>query len=89
VTVPPARAMGKLCSRREAIALIISGRIRVEGRRVTDPGDPVIPERPRIAVDGAAAPAARLTTLALHKPRGVRRGAIRRAGRPSTDFSAI
>jgi 23S rRNA pseudouridine2605 synthase len=60
-----------LCSRREAIALVLDGRVRVDGRRVTDPGHPVIPERARIAVDGAAAPRARWTTLALHKPRGV------------------
>lgn len=75
--VPLARAMSKLglASRREAIGLILAGRVAVDGRTSTDPGLPIVPERARIAIDGvpASRTAARSVTLtlALHKPRGV------------------
>jgi 23S rRNA pseudouridine2605 synthase len=82
------RALSKLrlVSRREARALILDGRVRVNGALVREPGTPVEPER--IDIDIAAsmgtalAPAGlshrarstprRLSRLiALHKPRGV------------------
>ncbi|MGE0814281.1 MAG: pseudouridine synthase [Vicinamibacterales bacterium] len=72
-TVPLARALSKLglATRSEAAALVTAGRVAVNGRTVTDPRCPVIPEAIAVAIDGrASAPPPRLT-IALHKPRGV------------------
>ncbi len=71
--VPLARALSKLglASRTQARALILAGRVTVDGAPVTDPGAPVTPERRTIAIDGATLPRARPLTIALHKPRGV------------------
>lgn len=69
-----ARALSKrgLASRKNARALILAGRVRVDGRVVTDPARSVAPERMQVAIDEVAAPppAAR-RLLAFHKPRGV------------------
>jgi 23S rRNA pseudouridine2605 synthase len=73
VSVPLARALSKLglATRSEAERLIVSGRVRIDGRIADDPSMPVIPERIGISIDGrAVAPPARITLL-LHKPRGV------------------
>lgn len=72
-TVALARAMSKLglASRSEAIALVLAGRARVNGRIVRDPGLRVVPETVVLAIDGAAAEAPATRTIALHKPRGV------------------
>jgi 23S rRNA pseudouridine2605 synthase len=71
--VPLVRALSKLglVSRTDARALILAGRVRVNGRVVTDGRTGVIPERVRIAIDGreTSAPARRI--IVLHKPRGV------------------
>jgi 23S rRNA pseudouridine2605 synthase len=68
------RALSKLglASRAEARRLIVAGRVRVNDRTVTDPAMRVTPERVRLAIDGAAAPARReaVRVVALHKPRG-------------------
>ncbi len=68
-----ARALSKLglASRSEAIALVLAGRVQVNGRIQRDPGRLVVPERIAVAIDEVAAdpPAAR--TIAFHKPRGV------------------
>lgn len=71
--VPLERALSKLglASRTEARALIRDGRVSVEGRPVTDPLAPVVPERARIAIDGRRAERPRPVTILLHKPRGV------------------
>ena len=67
------RALSKLglATRTEARRLILEGRITVNGRAVTDPLAPVVPERARITIDGAAATRPSPITVALHKPRGV------------------
>lgn len=68
-----ARAMSKLglASRAEAIALVLAGRVRVNGRIERDPGRRVVPETAVLVIDGAAAKAPAKRTIALHKPRGV------------------
>ena len=66
------RALSKLrlASRREAQELVRDGRVRVNGRRVTDPLAAVSPERDAIEVDAQRAVAPAWRTIALHKPRG-------------------
>jgi 23S rRNA pseudouridine2605 synthase len=67
------RALSKLglATRSQARSLVREGRVAVDGRVVTEPLAPVVPERVRLAIDGrAAAPPPPLTVL-LHKPRGV------------------
>jgi 23S rRNA pseudouridine2605 synthase len=73
VTVPLERALSKLglATRSEARALIRQGRVRVNGRKITDPWRPVIPERMAITIDDHAATPPPSLTIALHKPRGV------------------
>lgn len=84
-TVPLARALSKrgLVSRAEAIALILAGRVRVDGRLVRDPGMAVVPERMAVAIDDAPAAAPPWRTVALHKPRGVVTTRRDPAGRPT------
>jgi 23S rRNA pseudouridine2605 synthase len=67
------RALSKLglASRSEARALILEGRVTVDGRAVRDPARPVVPERVHVAIDGARREAAAHRTVVLHKPRGV------------------
>jgi 23S rRNA pseudouridine2605 synthase len=67
------RALSKLgiASRSEARALILAGRVAVDGRSVRDPLRPVVPERVRVAIDGALRARAAARTIVLHKPRGV------------------
>src|SRR5262249_51898031 len=70
--VPLARALSKLgiCSRSEAIARILDGRVAVGGVVVRDPGRLVVPESARITVDGAAARRGAWRMLMLNKARG-------------------
>jgi len=72
-TVSLERALSKLgmASRSEARALIVEGRVTVDGRVTRDAGLAVVPERVRIAIDGEARAAAAALTVLLHKPRGV------------------
>jgi 23S rRNA pseudouridine2605 synthase len=72
-TVSLERALSKLgmASRSEARALVVSGRVSVDGRVVRDPARPVVPERLRVAIDGEPRQAAAALTVLLHKPRGV------------------
>jgi len=67
------RALSKLglASRREAIALVLAGRVRVNGRIQRDPGRPVVPERIAVTIDEVAAAPPPSQTIAFHKPRGV------------------
>jgi len=68
-----ARALSKrgLASRSEARALILQGRVRVDGRILTDPAARVVPERVMIAIDGETKKGgAEPLTIILHKPRG-------------------
>jgi 23S rRNA pseudouridine2605 synthase len=72
--VPLVRALSKLglASRSEARQLIAAGRVSVDGRVVTRGAARVVPERARIAIDGAPAPRtnAGRRLIAFHKPRG-------------------
>ena len=72
-TVALERALSKLgmASRSEARALVVDGRVTVDGRMVRDPLRAVVPERVRIAIDGEARAQAASRTIVLHKPRGV------------------
>jgi 23S rRNA pseudouridine2605 synthase len=72
-TVSLERALSKLglASRSEARGLIRAGRVRVDGRTVTNPSTRVVPERVTIAIDGISPPRATSPlTIVLHKPRG-------------------
>jgi 23S rRNA pseudouridine2605 synthase len=73
MSVPLNRALSKLgiLSRARATAAIVGGRVRVNGKTVTDPAAPVIPERVRIEIDGAVRPRAAWRTIIFHKPRGM------------------
>jgi 23S rRNA pseudouridine2605 synthase len=67
------RALSKLglASRSESRALILAGRVRVNGRTAADPSARVTPEQIAIEIDGApAAQRSAPITIALHKPRG-------------------
>lgn len=65
-------ASAGVASRRKAEALIVAGRISVNGRRVTKLGSTIDPMRDQVAVDGqAVAKTAAFRTLALNKPAGV------------------
>ncbi len=57
-------------SRRDAEALIVAGRVTVDGQRVTELGTKVDPQRAKIRVDGRELRAQRDRTLILHKPAG-------------------
>jgi len=67
------RALSKrgLASRAEARALILQGRVSVDGKTLIDPATRVVPERVTFAIDGEVktGEAERLTVI-LHKPRG-------------------
>jgi 23S rRNA pseudouridine2605 synthase len=67
------RALSKLglASRSEARTLICEGRVRVDGRAVTDPLAAVNPDRAAIVVDNRPPMAREWRTVALYKPRGV------------------
>jgi 23S rRNA pseudouridine2605 synthase len=67
------RALSKLglASRAEARRWIRGGRVRVDGREVSDPGLPVVPERVRLEIAGAPAAPVEARYLLLDKPRGV------------------
>ena len=67
------RALSKrgIASRSEARALILEGRVSVDGRILTNPSTRLVPERAAIAIDGAIARGgAGPLTIILHKPRG-------------------
>ena len=67
------RALSKrgLASRSEARALILQGRVSVDGRTLTDPAARVVPEQVTIAIDGEAKKGGvEPLTIILHKPRG-------------------
>ena len=70
--VPLDRAISKLglASRTQARALILDGRVSIDGVVVTNPARTVIPERIQITIDGAAKARPAPITILLHKPRG-------------------
>ena len=64
-------AYAGVASRRAAEALILAGRVRVDGRIVTELGTRVLPRRSRVELDGQRLTAALPVYVVLHKPRGV------------------
>src|SRR6476620_7678958 len=64
-------AHGGVASRRAAEELIKAGRVRVNGRVVTELGAKADPRRDRVEGDGKRDVAEELVYLVLHKPRGV------------------
>ncbi|MGH7466745.1 MAG: pseudouridine synthase [Longimicrobiales bacterium] len=59
-----------VASRRKAEALILAGRVTVNGTSVTELGTRVDPERDRVAVDSRPVVPAAPQWIALHKPAG-------------------
>ncbi|MSQ03897.1 MAG: rRNA pseudouridine synthase [Myxococcales bacterium] len=60
-----------VASRREAEAMVLAGRVRVNGAVATRPGQPVDPEKDAIRIDDGALPTApRLVYYVLYKPKG-------------------
>lgn len=59
-----------VASRRAAERLIAAGRVRVDGKVMTEPGSRIVPGRQVVEVDGRRAELAPLRWLALHKPPG-------------------
>lgn len=72
-TVSLARALSKLgiCSRSEAEQAVRDGRVRVNGRRVTDSSRRVVPETDAIKLDGAGVQTVERVYVMLNKPRGL------------------
>jgi 23S rRNA pseudouridine2605 synthase len=68
-----ARVLSKLgyCSRSQARAQILSGRVRLNGAPCRDPERAVDLSRDRVEVDGKAIASAARTYLMLNKPRGL------------------
>ena len=72
-TVSLARALSKLgiCSRSQAEQAVRDGRVRVNGRRVTDSSRRVVPETDAITMDAVRAQAVTREYVMLNKPRGL------------------
>jgi 23S rRNA pseudouridine2605 synthase len=68
-----ARVLSKLgiCSRARANAMIVAGRVSVDGRVERNPERPSDATRDRIAIDGVEVQPPARTYIALNKPRGV------------------
>jgi len=60
-----------ILSRTQATAAIRAGRVRVNGRIVSDPAHLVVPERARIAIDGVPQVRASWRAILFYKPRGI------------------
>lgn len=69
---PVVRVLSKLgvCSRMQAVELVLAGRVRLGGRLVRDPGERCLFSDP-LEVDGQAVSRAPRRYLLLNKPRGV------------------
>lgn len=64
-------ASAGVASRRKAEEIIKEGRVRVNGRVVTELGEKVDPVKDKIEVDGHTISAEKTVTVLLNKPRGV------------------
>lgn len=64
-------ARGGIASRRAAEELITAGRVRVNGKLVTELGTRVDPKKDKVELDGRLVRAEPLVYYAFHKPRGV------------------
>ncbi|HSJ29825.1 MAG TPA: pseudouridine synthase [Longimicrobiales bacterium] len=80
-----ARALSKLgwCSRAQALTLVSTGRVTVDGRAVTDPSFRIDMRRARIAVDGEPVRAGERVYLMMHKPAGYVTTTSDERGRPT------
>jgi 23S rRNA pseudouridine2605 synthase len=80
-----ARALSKLgfCSRTRAKALVLEGRVRVNGAVCREPGAHVDLERDRIQVDACRLDRTEKIYLVLNKPRGLVTTAADEKGRPT------
>jgi len=78
-----ARALSKLgfCSRTRAKALVLEGRVRVNGTVCREPGAPIDLERDRIQVDACRLETTEKIYLMLNKPRGLLTTAADEKGR--------
>ena len=76
-------ARAGVASRRAAEALIVAGRVRVDGRVVQELGTKVDPRGSRVEVDGQRIAAELFVYVVLHKPRGVVSTMSDPEGRPS------
>jgi 23S rRNA pseudouridine2605 synthase len=76
-------ARAGVASRRAAEQLIAAGRVRVDGRVVTELGTKVDPRRSRVEVDGERVVAEDLVYVVLNKPRNVVSTMSDPQGRPS------
>ncbi len=63
-------AQAGVASRRKAEELIVAGRVRVNGERVTELGTQVDPTRDHVQVDDRPIRLERKTYIILHKPKG-------------------
>ena len=59
-----------ICSRRKAEEYIAEGRVKVDGKTITQPGIKVDPEQVVITVDGKPLQEEKKIYILLHKPRG-------------------
>lgn len=80
-----ARALSKLgwCSRAQALTLVSTGRVTVDGRVVTDPSFRIDMRRARIAVDGEPVRAGERVYLMMHKLAGYVTTTSDERGRPT------
>jgi 23S rRNA pseudouridine2605 synthase len=76
-------ARGGFASRRAAERAIAEGRVRVNGRVVTELGSKADPHKDKVEVDGTRVVAERAVYVVLHKPRGVVTTMSDPEGRPS------
>lgn len=76
-------ARAGVASRRHAEELIVNGRVRLNGKVVTELGTKADPKRDKVEVDGRRVLAEDFVYLVLHKPRGVVSTMSDPEGRPS------
>ena len=76
-------ARGGFASRRAAERIIAEGRVRVNGRVVTELGSKADPYKDKVEVNGVRVVAERAVYIVLHKPRGVVTTMSDPEGRPS------
>ena len=76
-------ARGGYASRRAAERIIAEGRVRVNGRVVTELGSKADPYKDKVEVNGVRVVAERAVYVVLHKPRGVVTTMSDPEGRPS------
>jgi len=88
--VPLERAFSKLglASRSQAKKWIIEGNVRVNGKVVTDPFYPIVPERAQISLNNVKVKSSIWRAVMLYKPKGVVTARLDEQGRP-TVFSFL